>query len=120
MKAFPVADRSKGRVCCRSHAGVAGSNPVGGMVVLCDISKDTCQNVRHNEDKETNTDEVQSKREYKKKKIAVGAGFSAPVQTGPGAFTASYTVGTGCLPVGKTAGALTTHPPPSSAEVKEK
>jgi hypothetical protein len=40
----------------------------------------------------------QSKREHKKKKNTQwGATFSAPVPTGPGAYTASYTVGTGSL-----------------------
>ena len=36
--AIPVAERSKARVCGRSLAGVAGSNPAGGMkacVVCC-------------------------------------------------------------------------------------
>jgi len=31
-------------------------------------------------------------------RIPVGARFSAPVQTGPGAYTASYTMGTGSFP----------------------
>ena len=30
---FPVAERSKARVCGRSLAGIAGSNPAGGMDV---------------------------------------------------------------------------------------
>ena len=34
-----------------------------------------------------------------------GARFSAPVQTGPGAHPASYTMGTGSFPGGKAAGA---------------
>jgi hypothetical protein len=33
-----------------------------------------------------------------KKKIPVGARFFAPIQTGPGAHPASYTMGTGTLP----------------------
>jgi hypothetical protein len=43
----------------------------------------------------------------------VGARFSAPVQTGPGAHTASYTMGTGSL-------SGVDHPPSSSARVKER
>jgi len=35
----------------------------------------------------------------------VGARFSAPVQTGPEAHPASYTMGTGSFPGGKAAGA---------------
>ena len=31
-------------------------------------------------------------------RIPVGASFSAPVQTGPGAHPASYTIGTGSFP----------------------
>ena len=36
--------------------------------------------------------------------ISVGARFSAPVQTRPGAHSASYTMGTGSFPVGKASG----------------
>ena len=48
-----------------------------------------------------------------------GARFSAPVQTGPGAHPASYTMGTGSCPGVKSGRgvALTT---PFSAEVKER
>ena len=38
-------------------------------------------------------------------RIAVGARFSAPVQTGPGAYPASYTVVYRVIPGGKAAGA---------------
>jgi hypothetical protein len=48
-------------------------------------------------------------------RIPVGTRFSAPVQTGPGAYPASYTMGTGSVP-----GWGVDHPPPSSAEVKER
>jgi hypothetical protein len=44
-----------------------------------------------------------------KKKIPAGARFSAPVQTGPGAHPASYTIGTGSFPGGRGV-ALSTHP----------
>ena len=30
---IPVAERSKAWVCSRSHAGIAGSNPAGGVDV---------------------------------------------------------------------------------------
>jgi hypothetical protein len=53
-------------------------------------------------------------------RIPVGARFSAPVQTGPGAHPASYTVGTGSFPGVKQPGRGIDHPPPSSAEVKER
>jgi hypothetical protein len=49
-----------------------------------------------------------------------GETFSAPVQTGPGADSASYTMGTASFPGGKAAGAWTLPPTPSSAEVKER
>ena len=45
--------------------------------------------------------------------------FSAPVQTGPGAHPASYTMGTGSFLGVKRPGSGSDHPPPSSAEVKE-
>jgi hypothetical protein len=50
------------------------------------------------EDKDTNTDEVQNTVQANKKTkkiIPVGARFSAPIQTGPGAHPASFTMGTG-------------------------
>jgi hypothetical protein len=50
----------------------------------------------------------------------VGAGFSAPVQTGRGAHPASFTMGTGSLSGVKWPGRGVDHPPPSSAEVKER
>ena len=42
----------------------------------------------------------------------MGTGYSAPVQTGPGAYPAPCKMGTGSLSRGKAAGgvALTTHP----------
>ena len=48
------------------------------------------------------------------------ARFSAPVQTGPGAHLAFYTMGTGLFPGVKRPGRRVDHPPPSSAEVKER
>jgi hypothetical protein len=49
-----------------------------------------------------------------------GAKFSSPVQTGPGAHPASYTVGTVSFPGVKRPGRGVDHPPTSSAEVKER
>jgi hypothetical protein len=52
--------------------------------------------------------------------IPVGAKFSAPLQTGPGAYPASYSMGTGSFPGVKRPGRGVDHPLPSSAEVKER
>jgi len=49
-----------------------------------------------------------------------GVRFSAPVQTDPGAHPAPYTVGTGSFPGVQRPGRGVEHPPPSSAEVKER
>jgi hypothetical protein len=49
-----------------------------------------------------------------------GAKFSAPIQTDPGAHPASCTMGTGSFPEVKRPGRGVDHPPPSSAEVKER
>jgi hypothetical protein len=49
----------------------------------------------------------------------VGARFSAPVQTDPGAYPASYTMGTGSFLGVKRPGRGVDHRP-SSAEVKER
>jgi hypothetical protein len=46
----------------------------------------------------------------------LGARFSVPVQTGPGANPASCTMGTGLFGPGRDV----YHPPPSNAEVKER
>ena len=53
-------------------------------------------------------------------RIPLEARFSAPVQTGPWAHPASCTVGTGSFPGVKWQGRGVDHPPPSSAEVKER
>jgi len=50
----------------------------------------------------------------------VGPRFSSPVQTGPGAHPASYTMGTGSFGEVKWPGHGVDHPPPFSAEVKER
>ena len=47
-----------------------------------------------------------------------GARFSSPVQTGPGAHPASYTMGNGSFPGVKRLGRGVDHPPPFSVEVK--
>ena len=52
--------------------------------------------------------------------ILVGVTFSALVQTDPGAHPPSYTMGTGFFPGVKRPGHGDDHPPPSSAEVKER
>ena len=46
-----------------------------------------------------------------------GARFSAPIQTGPAAYPASYTTGTGSFPGVKRPGRCADHPPCLSAEV---
>jgi hypothetical protein len=46
--------------------------------------------------------------------------ISPTVQTGPGTHPASYTTGTGSFPMVKRPGRGVDHPPPSSAEVKER
>jgi len=50
----------------------------------------------------------------------VRAKFTATVQTGPGAHPASYTMGTGSFQGVKRPECGADHPPPSSAEIKEK
>jgi len=50
----------------------------------------------------------------------VGGRFSTPVQNGLEAHTSSYTMSTGSLPGVKRPGRGVDHPPPYSAEVKER
>jgi hypothetical protein len=47
------------------------------------------------------------------------ARFSAPVQTGPGAYPASYTMGNGSFPEVKLSGRGVDQPSPSSTKFKE-
>jgi hypothetical protein len=53
-------------------------------------------------------------------RIPVGTRFSAPVQTGPGAYPASYTVGTVSFPGVKQSGCGVDRPPLSRAKFKER
>jgi len=50
----------------------------------------------------------------------VGVIFSAPIQTGPGAHPASYTMGSGSFPGVKRPERGVNHPPPPRAKVKER
>ena len=52
-------------------------------------------------------------------RIPVRAGFSAPVQTGPGAHPASYTIGTGSFPGVKRPGRGFDHPPHLASRLKK-
>jgi len=49
-----------------------------------------------------------------------GRDFPVPVQTGPGAHPASYTMGTGSRTGVKRPDRVVDHPPPSRAEVRER
>jgi hypothetical protein len=53
-------------------------------------------------------------------RIPVGARFSIPVQTGPEAHPASYTMGTVSFPRAKRPARGIDHPPPSRAELNER
>jgi len=53
-------------------------------------------------------------------RFLVVARFSAPVQTGPRAHPAPYTMNIGSFPLVKWPGRGVDHPPTSSAEVKER
>jgi len=52
--------------------------------------------------------------------VPLGAGFSAPFQTSPGAHPDSYTMSTGSFLGVKRPGCGIDHPPPYSAEVVER
>ena len=51
--------------------------------------------------------------------LLVGVRYSVPIQTGPGAHPASYTMCTRLFPGVKQLGLGVAHPPPSRAEVKK-
>jgi hypothetical protein len=52
-------------------------------------------------------------------RIPVGARYSAPVQTGPGAHPASYTIGTESFPEAKRPGRGVGHPPHLALRLKK-
>ena len=52
-------------------------------------------------------------------RIPVGARFCAPIQTGPGAYPASYTMGTGSFPGVKRPGLGVGHPPHLAPRLKK-
>jgi hypothetical protein len=76
--------------------------------------------MEHEGQKDLKVQNESKEKTGQEKKIPVGARFYAVVQTGPGAHPASYTMGTGSFPGVKRPGRGVDHPPPSSAEVKEK
>ena len=53
-------------------------------------------------------------------RISVGTRFSASAQTGPGAYSSSFTIRTGSFPGVKRKERGVDHPPPPSSEVKER
>ena len=53
-------------------------------------------------------------------RLSVGARFYALVQTGPGNYPASYTMGTVSFSGVERSGRGVDHPPPSSIDVKER
>ena len=65
-------------------------------ICLCVLYVRTKGKIQDNQDKEKSTDEKRTVQENTKKKKTppVGATFSAPVQTVPGAHPASYTMST--------------------------
>jgi hypothetical protein len=88
------------------------------MFVLCVVSKDKRQNA--GQSGQTRRGWNKENKRYKKK-FPVGARFSALVQTGPGAHQASHTMGVlGSFLGVKRPRRGFNHPPPSSAEVKER
>jgi hypothetical protein len=77
--------------------------------------------VLYSKDKKQSQDKkVQIKHREQKKKVPVGERLSTPVQTGPGAHPAFYIMGSGLFLGVKRSGRGVNHPPPSSAEVKER
>ena len=67
---IPVAGRSKAWACDRSLAGIAGSNPIGGMnvCVVCCKDKGTSQD---NQNKEASTEEVERENKSRNSKKRV-------------------------------------------------
>jgi hypothetical protein len=58
-------------------------------------------------------------QELIQKKIPVEARFLAPVQTGPGVYPASCTIGTGSFPGVKRPGRVVGHPPHLAPRLKK-
>jgi hypothetical protein len=99
------------------------STPTYIFIELCLITHRDCFNLSHCKSKERDSSFGIATRYGLGRsgdRIPVVEIFSAPVQTGPGAHPTSYTMGTESFPGVKRPGRGVDHPPPSSAEVKER
>ena len=107
------------RVCGRSLAGIAGSNPAGGMdvCVVCVLQSKKKGKVQDNPDKETSMDEVQ--RQNKRKKFRWRRDFPHPYTAALGP-TQPPIMCIESFPRVKSPGCGVYHPPPPSARVKER
>jgi hypothetical protein len=88
------------------------------MFVLCVVSTEKKAKCRKIQEKKTITAEIQSTTQHKKK-IAVEERFSAFIQSGPGAHSASCTMGTESFPGVKRPELGVNQSPLTSTEVKE-
>jgi hypothetical protein len=103
LKPAPVTERSKARVCGGSLAGVATSNPAGGMdvcVVCCTVK--TKGKIRDNHDKEV---QIKFKARAKKKNFVGGRDFLHPSSTVLGSTQPHVQRIPGFFPGSKEAGA---------------
>ena len=112
---IPVAERSKARVCGRSLAGVAGSNPAGGMdvCVVCVLQSKRQKAKPGQSGQRSNTDKV-------KKKCRRRCDFSHPSTVAVGPPSLLYNGYPVFLPAVRRPECAVNDPPPSSAEVKER
>ena len=115
-----MAELSKARVCGRSLAGVACSNPAGGMdvCVLCDVQKG--QKAKAEESRQRSTDKVRSERERETENSRWGRGFPHPSSRPWGPSSLLYN---GCrvpLPGVKRSVCGVNDEPSDSADAKER
>ena len=113
---IPVAERSKVRVRPIACWGCGFHSHWGHGCFCCVVkAKEQTRTI-----KKKSTENVQ-REGIQKNKNPGGVIFSAPVQTGPGTQLVSDTIRTGSLFRGlKQLGHGVNHPPPPSAEVKER
>jgi hypothetical protein len=76
---IPVVERSKGKDCGRSLAGVAGSNPAGGIDV-CVVSKDKRRNAAQSRQRHKYRLSTHRVQENTRKKPGGGRGAQGPTQ----------------------------------------
>jgi hypothetical protein len=121
IESLPIsgAKRSRTRVCGRLIVGISGSNSAGGMIVRVVCCKYR-QKAKHRRIKAKTQVRTKYRVQENTKQILVGAKFSTPGHTGPGAHLTSCTGYRISFSGVKRQQRGVNHSTPSSFEVKQR